>query len=119
MYLLKNLDGSYSISSATGGDVSVVVVDEIDDGLWEKIAGHEEWYSVVDDKVVLRKGEDEIDREIIRERRREECFKVIDRSSLWYDGLSEEQRKELSEWYQAWLEAPQTGEVPQELEWIK
>lgn len=119
MYLLKTLDGEYFFSNSTGNDSSVSIVDEIDDNLWEKIAGHREWFAVERDKFILLKSEEEINKEIIRQRREEECFKVIDRSELWYEGLSEENKEELREWYQVWLKAPQTGIVPEKLEWIK
>lgn len=44
---------------------------------------------------------------LLRTRREEECFPVINRGSLWYDKLTDEQKQELSEWYEEWLNIPQ------------
>lgn len=43
----------------------------------------------------------------IRSIRNIECFPIINRGSLWYDKLTDEQKQELSEWYEEWLNAPQ------------
>lgn len=55
----------------------------------------------------------------LRNQREEECFSVINRGALWYERLTEEQKQELSTWYQAWLDAPQTGSAPDPLDWVK
>lgn len=60
----------------------------------------------------------EINREKIRARRVTECFAVVNRGKLWYDRLSEEQETELADWYEAWLNAPETLVVPDRPEWI-
>lgn len=54
----------------------------------------------------------------LRHQREEECFSVINRGALWYDRLTEEQKQELSAWYQAWLDAPQTNVVPAKPAWL-
>lgn len=56
--------------------------------------------------------------DIIREERVYECFPIINRGELWYAQLSEEQRAELSKWYQEWLDAPSTLKKPQKPEWL-
>lgn len=48
-----------------------------------------------------------------------ECFPIVNRGVLWYEKLTEEQKLELSLWYEAWLDAPQTGSVPDPLDWVK
>lgn len=55
----------------------------------------------------------------IRTRREAECFPVINRGQAWYALLTPEQADGLAAWYQAWLDAPETGIVPEPLEWIK
>ena len=55
----------------------------------------------------------------IRKRREKECFPVINRGSLWYEKLSEEQDAELREWYQTWLDAPETGVIPDRPLWLE
>lgn len=54
----------------------------------------------------------------IRERRKNECFSVINRGELWYSRLTEEQKQELEVWYQDWLDAPQTKTIPVAPTWI-
>ena len=54
----------------------------------------------------------------IREEREKICFTVVNRGSLWYSRLTETQKEELNAWYQAWLDAPQTGVKPQTPTWI-
>lgn len=46
------------------------------------------------------------------------CFSVINRGKLWYDSLTTEELDELEAWYQAWLDAPQTGVVPNTPLWL-
>lgn len=55
----------------------------------------------------------------IRERRETECFPIINRGALWYNKLTDEQKTELSSWYEAWLNAPETMEIPEIPSWIK
>ena len=40
-----------------------------------------------------------------------ECFSVINKRYLWYAKLSEQQFVELNEWYNIWLNVPQTRNV--------
>lgn len=54
----------------------------------------------------------------LRLTRQRECFSVINRGSLWYDFLTFEQKEELREWYQAWLEVTDTNEIPQKPLWL-
>lgn len=60
----------------------------------------------------------EIERERIRTRRVTECFAIVNRGKLWYDKLSVERETELADWYEAWLNAPETLVVPDRPEWI-
>lgn len=54
----------------------------------------------------------------LRNQREEECFSVINRGALWYDKLTDEQKEELSSWYEEWLNAPETGIIPSKPTWI-
>ena len=60
----------------------------------------------------------EITANTIRRRRTSECFSVVNRGMLWYNKLSDEQKQELSEWYEAWLDAPATNVTPDKPLWI-
>lgn len=55
----------------------------------------------------------------LRHRREKECFNVINRSSLWYGTLTDEQKSELQSWYQEWLDVTDTLVVPTKPEWLK
>lgn len=70
------------------------------------------------DKKCLAAEAENAKKEEIRKRRRKECFPVINRGSLWYDRLTEQQKKELNTWYLAWLDATQTGAIPEMPEWL-
>ena len=56
--------------------------------------------------------------DVLRARRAAECFPVVNRGALWYDKLTAEQLAELSAWYESWLDAPATGEAPDEPAWL-
>ena len=55
----------------------------------------------------------------IRLQRKSKCFSIINRGELWYVKLTDEQKAELSVWYEAWLNAPQTLVIPETPKWIK
>ena len=55
----------------------------------------------------------------LRAQRAAQCFPIVNRGALWYDKLTDEQKTELSAWYEAWLDAPQTGSAPDPLDWVK
>lgn len=54
----------------------------------------------------------------IRARRERECFVVINRGQLWYEGISLSRLVELRKWYKSWLDAPATLIVPERPEWL-
>lgn len=45
--------------------------------------------------------------QILRSKRKDECFPIINRGVLWYNTLTTEQQQELDIWYKAWLNVPQ------------
>lgn len=60
-----------------------------------------------------------LDEQVIRERREVECFNLIDnRSPFWWSRLSEERRKELDAWYEAWLNVTETKVIPEKPSWL-
>ena len=75
-------------------------------------------YKIENGKFVKLKPEKELIADLIRSRRSSECFPIINRGTLWYEKLTEEQKAELSTWYEAWLDAPATGVAPQKPEWL-
>ena len=42
--------------------------------------------------------------DLLRTRREEECFPIINRGSLWFEQLTEAQKAELKTWYKSWLD---------------
>ena len=54
-----------------------------------------------------------------RLRRETECFSVINRGQLWYEGVSITQLLELRQWYKAWLNVTETMVVPERPAWLE
>ena len=57
-------------------------------------------------------------KEEYRRRRETECFSVINRGQLWYEGISITQLLELRQWYKAWLHVTETMVVPEKPAWL-
>lgn len=65
----------------------------------------------------------------LRTRRANECFLIVNRGEVWYNKLTEEQKTELSAWYNSWLDVPQVYEqikptdiesiIPKKPTWLK
>ena len=53
-----------------------------------------------------------------RLRRETECFSVINRGQLWYEGVSLVQLLELRSWYKSWLNVTETMVVPDKPSWL-
>lgn len=56
--------------------------------------------------------------EVIRKRRMDECFSVVNRGKFFYESLSPEETDELRRWYYAWLDAPATKVIPEKPAWL-
>ena len=61
---------------------------------------------------------DEEYKDYLRAQRASICFPVVNRGAAWYVRLTPEQNEELQKWYQAWLDAPETGIKPETPAWI-
>ena len=57
-------------------------------------------------------------KEDLRKRRETECFSVINRGQLWYEGVSLVQLLELRSWYKSWLNVTETMVVPDKPSWL-
>ena len=55
----------------------------------------------------------------LRMRREKECYSIINRGQLWYEGVSIPQLLELRKWYQAWLNVTETMVVPDKPAWLQ
>lgn len=54
----------------------------------------------------------------LRTQREYECFSVVNRGELWYNKLTEEQKAELSQWYEDWLDVTDTKVIPTKPTWL-
>ena len=121
MFVLRNDDGyveSYAIVGNLVGGIEVSDPEDI-----EHFEEHYESYGFSEGKIHFDDvWEKELNKakktENIRKRRETECFPVINRGLLWYETLSVKQKIELTRWYQAWLDATNTGVVPEKLTWL-
>lgn len=103
-----------------GGDITGLpeATDTIEDAVWELYCSDPTAYKIENGKFVKLKDETELRANAIRTRRERECFPIINRGALWYEKLTEEQKTELSAWYEAWLDAPETGTAPTAPVWL-
>ena len=101
-----------------GIDFETMATDTIDGDVWELYCTHSEAYKIENGKFVKLISQEELQAQLIRKEREKECFPIINRGALWYNKLSEEQKQELSQWYEAWLDAPATNVVPDRPLWI-
>ena len=60
----------------------------------------------------------EANKNVIRARRERECYSVINRGQLWYEGISLARLAELRQWYKAWRDAPATLIIPDRPAWL-
>ena len=56
--------------------------------------------------------------DVLRKKREEICFPIINRGKLWYDSLSSEQYQELKNWYKKWLDVTETNIIPETPKWL-
>ena len=81
-------------------------------------------YKLIDGKLVKDEQYvsvllEEKEKKQLRRLRESECFKVINRGILWYNTLTEDQKKELDTWYHQWLDVTETLTVPEVPTWIE
>lgn len=62
---------------------------------------------------------DEEEKNILRIKREQECYPIINRGQLWYSRLTDEQKQELDVWYTAWLDVTETKVIPERPSWLK
>ena len=70
------------------------------------------------DPTEYEKVQTEEQKENLRSRRETECFAVINRGQLWYEGISLSQLLELRQWYKAWLNVTTTLVAPEKPKWL-
>lgn len=90
--------------------------DEIQPGLTE-ISEYEYQYRAMHIESSIADTIDKVD--MYRSIRSQVCFPIINRGQLWYDKLTDEQKEELSKWYNDWLNVTTTLVIPEAPEWLK
>ena len=90
--------------------------DEIQSGLTE-ISEYEYQYRAMHIESSIADTIDKAD--MCRSIRSQVCFPIINRGQLWYDKLTDEQKEELSKWYNDWLNVTITLVMPEAPEWLK
>lgn len=121
MFILVNGDGyveSYALVGTLVGGIEVSPPGDLD-----HFESHYGAYLLKDGSLSFNDDqESELEKgaqlDEIRTRRETECFPVINRGQLWYEGLTEEQKTELKAWYQAWLDATDTLAIPEKPGWL-
>lgn len=121
MMVLVNENGyveSYALVGSLVGGIEVPVPEDI-----EHFENHFEAYGYSDSELHFNDVwqtmlEQEKEKEDIRLRREAECFSIVNRGQLWYDKLTDKQRKELEKWYDDWLKATTTKKIPSRPSWL-
>lgn len=54
-----------------------------------------------------------------RRRRETECFSIVNRGQLWYEGITITRLIELRAWYKAWLDVTETMVIPTKPAWLE
>ena len=113
----KEEEGHYEVIAEypNGGKDVAWIVDS------PQIEGHEEYDEYEDIKIYIPYSDETIEENFVKNLRilrEEECFSVVNRGILWYDKLSEEEKKELSSWYEAWLNVTETKTIPEKPLWL-
>lgn len=73
---------------------------------------------VIDDEEEKKDGYKAL-KDTLRKQREKECFPYVNRGSIWYTRLTEEQYDEVNLWYQKWLDVTETLVAPEKPEWLK
>lgn len=121
MQVLLNENGYVESYALIGSLVDGIEVPGPEDV--EHFEAHYEAYGFADGKITFSDARQtmlEKDKQMaeIRARRETECFTIVNRGQLWYDKLSKKKKEELEQWYQAWLDATNTGVVPEKPAWL-
>ena len=98
--------------------IEVPEPEDIDLFLHQFYAFHLQDGKLVYDAATYEKHLDEELKAEYRLRREKECFSVINRGQLWYEGVSLTQLLELRQWYKAWLNVTETMVVPEKPAWL-
>lgn len=116
-------DGYIENYALVGGLVDGIEVDDSSIENMEYFMENSSAYHIVDGKIELdseklKEIKNDIENKMLRKQREEECFPYINRGVLWYVKLNNEQKAELSVWYESWLDVTETKVIPEKPEWL-
>ena len=117
-YLIGKIGAKWEVLGPSCSDPSVELGGTVDSEIFDVVDGFPGAYIIENGIFRQLMTVEQVQSERLRYRRSEECFPIVNRGALWYDKLTEEQKAELSEWYEAWLDAPQTGSAPDRPAWL-
>ena len=122
MKVLLNEKGFIQSYALIGDLVDGIDVPDPED--IDHFAEHYSAYKIAEGKALLDEThqkalQTEAVKENLRNRRELECFSVINRGQLWYEGVSIAQLLELRKWYKAWLNVTDTLVVPEKPTWLE
>lgn len=121
MQVYLDKDGYVTSYAIIGTLVDGVEVSELKD--LRHFQEHYSAYKAIDGQLIFDDTKDsDLEKETIkqelRDRREKECFSIINRGQLWYETLDGQQRTELRDWYNAWLNVTETLVVPEKPTWL-
>ena len=123
MQVLLDENGYVKSYALIGTLVDGIDIDDLKDEQLEEFRQNHSSYHINNGKMERDSQKAEKDKEYainseLRALRESECFSVINRGTLWYNNLTEQQYEELSKWYKEWLDVTQTKTIPKPLSWI-
>ncbi len=118
-YLIGKIGDKWEVLGPQCTDPAVELGGTVDSEIFDLLDGFPGAYTIENGIFRQLMTVEQVRSEKLRARREAECFPVINRGALWYDKLTAEQRSELSAWYEAWLDAPQTGVAPSKPTWLE
>lgn len=116
-------DGYIDNYALIGGLVDGIEVDDSSIENMDYFMENHSAYHIVNEKLELdseklKEIKNEIENKMLRKQREEVCFPYVNRGVLWYVKLNDEQKAELTEWYESWLDVTETKVIPEKPKWL-
>lgn len=126
MKLHIDRDSGRVVGYTTSGQPTDPTCDYVEVKMREQDICDDLFYSIYEngklrvDETWKQKAKEEQRLDVIRARREAECFAIVNRGAVWYTFAvnTDKRRQQLQAWYEAWLDAPQTGIIPVCPDWI-
>lgn len=109
---------SFAFIGALVGGIDTLEPEDMDLFMHQFYAFQLKDGKLVYDPTEYEKVQTEEQKENLRIRRETECFSVVNRGQLWYEGITLSQLLELRQWYKAWLDVTTTLVAPDKPKWL-